>query len=215
MSNSHPSLELPDSGCTRLLTRVRADTSALSFTPRGAVRCVGLPMFRTPLARDVGCLLDLDPSVISWTCLPLVLSNRNRRHVPDFAVTRATGAHLVDTIPASGRAIPPQWASDAAQKLGYGYETHHEASLRGNVRLENARDLLQYAAYRVSLGDRLRVLTLLEDHGPMSLSACLQAIRHGHDAIGVIAALVLRRFIEIELDEAPIGPDTRVSRFRG
>jgi hypothetical protein len=172
-------------------------------------------MFRTSVARDVGCLLDLDPSVISWTCLPLVLSRRNRRHVPDFAVTRATRTLVVDTIPASGQAVPPQWASDAAERLRYGYEVHHEANLRGDVRLENARDLLQYASYRVSLGDRLRVLTLLEDHGPMPLSACLQAIRHGHDAIGVIAALVLRRFIEIELDEARIGPDTRVSRIRG
>jgi hypothetical protein len=171
-------------------------------------------MFRTSVARDVGCLLDLDPFVISWTCLPLVLSRRNRRHVPDFAVTRATGTLVVDAIPASGQAVPPQWASDAAERLGYGYEVHHESNLRGDVRLENARDLLQYASYRVSLGDRLRVLTLLEEHGSMPLSACLQVVRNS-DAIGVIAALALRRFIEIELDEARIGPETRVSPFRG
>lgn len=215
MSSSHPSLDLADSASTRLLTRIRNDASALSFTPRGAVRCIGVPMFRTSVARDVGCLFDLDPSVISWTCLPLVLSRRNQRHVPDFAVTRATGTRVVEAISASEQAVPPQWASDAAERLGYGYEVHHEADLRGDVRLENARDLLRYASYRVSLGDRLRVLTLLDEHGPMPLSACLQAIRHGHDAIGVIAALVLRRFIEIDLDEARIGPDTRVSPFRG
>lgn len=215
MSNPHPSLDLPDSASTRLLTRIRSDASALSFTPRGAVRCVGLPMFRTQAARDVGCLLDVDPSILSWACLPLVLSRRSRRHVPDFAVTRATGSTLLDVTPASGKSVPPHWVRDAAQRLGYGYETHHEADLRGDVGLENARDLLQYAGYRVSLGDRLRILTLLEEHGPMPLSACVQAIRHGHDAIGVIAALVLRRFIEIELDEARIGPETRVSPFRG
>ncbi|MBN8979409.1 MAG: hypothetical protein J0I08_23365 [Rhizobiales bacterium] len=200
---------------SKFLTSNRQSASTLSFPPKNVVRCVGIAIFRTQAARDVGCLLDLDPSVISWTCLPLVLSRGNRRHVPDFAVTRATGVTLVDAIPDSGKGTPPQWASDAAQKLGYGYETHHEANLRGDVRLDNARDLLQYASFQVSLGDRLRVLTLLEEHGAMPLSACLQAVRHIRDAIGVIAALALRRFIEIELDEGRIGPDTRVSRFRG
>lgn len=215
MSNSHPSLYRPDSIDTRLLTRVRSEASALSFTPRGAVRCVGLPMFRTPAARDVGCLLDLDTSVVSWTCLPLVLSRRNRRYVPDFAVTRATGVALEDAVSISGKGTLPRWASDAAQRLGYDYTVYQEADLRDDVRLENARDLLQYAAYRVSLDNRLRVLTLLEENGSMPLSACLQVMRNGRDAIGVIAAMALRRFVEIELDEARIGPDTRVSLFRG
>ncbi|CAM5391338.1 hypothetical protein AFEL58S_01882 [Afipia felis] len=214
MSNFQRSFDHPDAASSTSLARIRNEASALSFTPRGTVRCIGLPMFRTQLARDVGCLLDLDPSVVSWTCLPRVLSRRNQQHVPDFAVTRATGSALLDVISASAKSILPRWVHDAAQRLGYGYETRDEAALRGDVRLENARDLLQYAGYRVSLGDRLRVLTLLEEHGSMPLSACLQVIRHGHDAIAVIAALVLRRFIEIDLDEARIGPDTRVSLFR-
>lgn len=214
MSNFQRSFDHRDAASSSLLTRIRNGASALSFAPRGAVRCVGLPMFRTQAARDVGCLLDLDPTVLSWTCLPLVLSRRNRKHIPDFSVTRATGGALIDAVPVSGKDAPPPWAGDAAQTLGYSYETRHETNLRGGVRLENARDLLQYASYRVSLGDRLRVLTLLEEHGSMPLSACLQAIRHEHDAIAVIAALVLRRFIEIDLDEARIGPDTRVSPFR-
>ena len=84
MSFFQRSLDHPDSVATGLLARVRNEAAALSFAPRGAVRCVGLPMFRTPMARDVGCLLDLDPSVISWICLPMVLGRRNRRHVPAF-----------------------------------------------------------------------------------------------------------------------------------
>jgi hypothetical protein len=130
-------------------------------------------------------------------------------------VTRATGQGLIDVIPTLRSHIPPEWASSAAQALGYGYETRREADLRGDVRLENARDLVQYAAYRASLGDRVRVLGLLEEYGSVPLSTCLQVVRNGHDAIGVVAALVLRRFIEMDLDEARIGPDTRVSAFRG
>lgn len=200
---------------SKLLTSIREEASALSFPPRNVVRCTAYPVFRTQAARDVGVLLDLDPTVTSWSCLPLVLSHRNRRHVPDFAVTRATGQGLIDVIPTLRSHIPPEWASSAAQALGYGYETRREADLRGDVRLENARDLVQYAAYRASLGDRVRVLGLLEEYGSVPLSTCLQVVRNGHDAIGVVAALVLRRFIEMDLDEARIGPDTRVSAFRG
>ncbi|TAH66378.1 MAG: hypothetical protein EWM45_11535 [Rhodopseudomonas palustris] len=185
------------------------------FPPKASVRCIGRPMFRTQLARDVGCLLDLDPTVISWTCLPLVLSRRNRHHVPDFSVTRPEGASLVDAKPTFGKRTALEWVGEAAQSLGYQYETRQEAELRGSVRLENARDLLQYAAYRPSLGDRVRILTVLEECGSLPLSSCLQAVRSGHDAIAVIASLALQRFIEIELDEARIGPDTIVSRFRG
>ncbi len=214
MSRPQRSDDQPDS-VSKLLATIRDEAAALSFPPKNTVRCIGIPMFRTQTARDVGCLLDIDPSVISWTCLPMVLSRRNRHHVPDFAVSRATSASLVDAIPCLVKRSPPEWVSGATETIGYRHETYHGADLRGDVRLENARDLLQYASYRASLGDRIRILTLLDENGSMPLSACLQAVRNGHDAIAVVAALALQRFIEMDLDDARIGPDTRVSRFRG
>ncbi len=200
---------------SKLLQSAQDEAGALFFPPKNTVRCVGRPMFRTQVARDVGCLLDVDPTVISWTCLPLVLSRRNRHHVPDFSVTRLEGANLVDVQPMFGKRPALDWVGEAALAQGYQYETRNEAELRGSIRLENARDLLQYAAYRPSLGDRVRILTILEECGSLPLSSCLQAVRTGHDAIAVIASLALQRFIEIELDEARIGPGTIISRFRG
>ncbi|WP_445489505.1 hypothetical protein [Rhodopseudomonas sp. RCAM05734] len=102
-----------------LLAGIKDEASVLSFAPKNTVRCTGRPLFRSQLARDVGCLLDIDVSVISWACLPMVLSRRSRRHVPDFAVTRATGVSLVDIAPASAKRAPPDWSSDAAHALGY------------------------------------------------------------------------------------------------
>lgn len=200
---------------SKLLQSAQDEAATLFFAPKNTVRCIGRPMFRTQLARDVGCLLDLDPTVISWTCLPLVLSRRNRHHVPDFSVTRPKGTSLVDVQPMFEKRPALDWVGEAAQALGYQHEARKEAELRGSVRLENARDLLQYAAYRPSLGDRVRILTILEECGSLPLSSCLQAVRTGHDAIAVIASLALQRFIEIELDEARIGPGTIISRFRG
>lgn len=213
MPKTQRSVDQPDF-VADLLAAIRDEASVLTFPPKNTVRCIGRPLFRSQLARDAGCLLDIDVSVISWACLPMVLNRRSRPHIPDFAVTRATGVSLVDVDPALAKRAPQDWLSDAAQALGYSYEICHEANIRGDARLENARDLLQYAHHKASLGDRLRILTLLDEHGSMPLSTCLEAVRNGPDAIAVIAALALQRFIEIDLDEARIGPDTRVSRFR-
>jgi hypothetical protein len=171
-----------------------------------------MPLFRSQAARDLACLLDVDPAVESWTCLPMVLRHPEGMHVPDFAVVRFSGAALVDAVPIDA-AAPPPWVPEAARAVGCGYGCHAEGDLHDGFRLDNARDLLRYASYRISLGDRVRLLTLLDEQGPMPLAACMQVIRDGRDAIGTIAAMALRRFVGIDLDEARIGPETRVSRF--
>jgi hypothetical protein len=74
--------------------------------------------------------------------------------------------------------------------------------------------LLRYAAYEVSLGDRVRLLAFLDEHGPAPLATCLSVLRNVRDPVGSIAPLALRMFVEIELDHAPLGPDSIVSRLR-
>ena len=193
-----------------LLTRIRGEASCLSFPPRNTVRCDGAPLFRSPAARDVGCLLDVDPTVISWTCLPTVIEERGT-HVPDFMVHRAAGTTLVDVVPAQGTLS--EWIRTAVVALGYRHEIACPAD-HGDVRLANARALLRYANWQVSLGDRVRLLAILAEDGPLPIGACMHVIRD-RDAMGTIANLALHRFIEIELDDVHIGPDTRVNRFRG
>jgi hypothetical protein len=196
-----------------LLTHIRESASCLSFHPRGTVRCRGVPLFRNQAARDLGCLLDVDPGVESWACLPLVLAYGTGMHVPDFSVERSTGTVLLDAVSPDAKSPPPDWVADVARDLGHRYEALSEGDLHEGFRLDNARDLLRYANCRISLGDRVRLLTLLEEQGPMPLAVCMQVIRDGRDPIGTIAAMALRRFVGIDLDEARIGPETRVSRF--
>ena len=196
-----------------VLARLQEEVSTLSFHPRSTVRCDGKPLFRHQTARDFGCLLDVDPTVVTWTCLPLILHHAQGTHVPDFAVTRMSGTTLVDVLMPNRATSPPSLLAEAALASSYRYETVPEADLHHGFRLDNARDLLRYANYHVSLGDRVRLLTLLEEQGPMPLAACMPVIRDGRDPIGMIAAMALRRFVEMDLDEARIGPETRVSRF--
>lgn len=196
------------------LALLRREAANRAFRPHGTVRCVGEPLYRTQAARDLACLLDVDPTVVSWTCLPCLMeSGVGKPHVPDFAVTRADGVTLTD-IGEEGSTDEPDWIADAAHDHGHRYEHLQATQLREGFRLENARDLLRYASFRAPLGDRVRLLAVIDDNGPLPLAHCMQIVRMGTDPIAVIASLILRRFLSVDLDEARIGPDTRVFRFR-
>lgn len=189
------------------LEQARAEARATAFDPRGALRCKGALLFRSRTARDVACLADVDPEVTSWSCLPKALERGGEVHVPDLAIDRAGRVTLVDALD-DGAPEPPGWVASAAAEAGFDHRVERAADLRGH-RLDNARDLLRYAAWRVSLGDRVRLLTLLEERGPLPVSACFEALPCS-EPIGVIAALALRGHVGIDLDEGPIGPATRV-----
>jgi hypothetical protein len=62
MPISQSSAIVADNG-SDLLARIRESASSLLFPPRGTVRCDGPPLFRTRAARDLACLLDVDPDV--------------------------------------------------------------------------------------------------------------------------------------------------------
>lgn len=197
----------------RVLKQARQAALANAFAPRGMVRCRGDALFRTKAARDAACLFDLDASIVGWSCLPDVIVRNRQHHVPDFAVERASGLAFVDVIPAVGPP-PPKWTAMAAEAMGYRYETIAEASFNDDFRLRNARDLLRYAAYDVALGDRVKLLAFLDEHGPAPLATCMSVLQNLRDPVGSIAYLALRMFVEIELDHAPLGPDSIVSRLR-
>jgi hypothetical protein len=197
----------------RALARIRHDALANAFVPRGTVGCHGEALFRTRAARDAACLFDLDSSVIAWICLPELIVRNRQHHVPDFAVERASGLTLVDVIPAIGP-LPPKWTAAAVEARGCRYETILESCFKDDFRLDNARDLLRYVSYDVSLGDRVRLLAFLDEHGPAPLATCMSVLGNMRDPVGAIASLALRLFVEIELDQAPLGPDSIVSRLR-
>jgi hypothetical protein len=209
---SIPSAVASGAGNDALLMKVRTEVAEQYSSIGHTLHCVGPACFRTQAARDLAYLLDVDRSVRSWRCLPLVLAHRGVAHVPDFLVTRAGGTLLMDAgLPSSQR--PLDWCHEAAERVGYRYERHvFDSSLR--YRLENARELLAYASHPIQLRERLLLLTCLDDYRSLPLSACIHVLRGSHNPVGVIAAMALRRFVEIDLDEARMGPETRVSRFR-
>lgn len=181
--------------------------------PTHTLKCLGQPLFRSRAARDYACLLDLEADVVSWRCViePIiggVEPEDSHQHNVDFEVCLDNGKVLVDV---GAVRETPAWIHDAARRLGCRYQFVATSDFASLPRLQNARDLLRYAGWEAALGDRIRIQMALEEYGSLTLAESLSAIRDGKP-MQSIAAMILKGFIIVDLDEAPLGPDTIVRR---
>jgi hypothetical protein len=186
--------------------------SSRFFYPLATIKCSGTPVFRTQNSRDFACLLDLDPDVLRWTCVGIELSYGGESYLTDFVVTGIDDRTFVVDV-AHDVPRPPDWIALAAERAGHGYRRVAMADFVGSNRLLNAKDLLRYGFYRCPLGDRVRILAALDEMGSLTVAEALSAFREGRP-MACLAALILQRFLEVELDEALIGPETVVRRIR-
>lgn len=178
-------------------------------SPPHFVRCVGRFVARDQRARDVAYLLDMDETVSCWSCQSSKLRQGFDTYAPDFVAEREHEVFLIDAV---SQRIPPLWVAEAAAREGFSYQT----MTRGNVdpiRLKNCKDLLHSAGGEVSLGDRVRLLGALDEHSSLTVAECLSLFRDGKP-IRAFANMVVGRFIQIDLDNALIAPETVVRRYR-
>ncbi|NTF08014.1 hypothetical protein G6L37_17755 [Agrobacterium rubi] len=183
-----------------------------SFFPKGTVKCEGVVSFRSQIARDVACLLDLDPSVRSWTCNPPALLITDKYFVCDFSVLDIWDVETLVDASDHETDVPDQILRAAASKSGFEFRRPDKGDVYSGCRLRNARDLLRYSNYRVSLGDRVRLLAALEENGSLTVVECLSAFTETKP-IGGLASMILTGFVEVDLDESLIGPGTQVKRI--
>ncbi|MEY9099164.1 MULTISPECIES: hypothetical protein [Sinorhizobium] len=181
------------------------------YFPFATLKCVGRPLYRSRDAREYACLLDLDPSVLTWRCLTHAVTDDIgvRRYFVDFAVETYDGHLLVEVWTSS--AGDTQWITATAECFGYRYQAVLMPELRKWPRLQNARDLLRYAGWDTPLGDRIRILATLDEMGTLTLAECLSAVREGRP-MQTVASMILSGVLEVDLDNALLGPDTVVRR---
>ncbi|RFC62735.1 hypothetical protein DYI37_12220 [Fulvimarina endophytica] len=130
---------------------------------------------------------------------------------PDLRALRDDGTeHILVLDNDQNPPFPPNENRDESSAL----RILRRSDVEGD-RLENARELLRYARWRVPLSERIRLLAALDAEGSLSLAECLSLGRPGFDAIAMVAALALHRFVVIDLDSGRIGPETRVTLYRG
>ncbi|WP_233136398.1 MULTISPECIES: hypothetical protein [Rhizobium/Agrobacterium group] len=186
------------------------EASSKLFYPKGTVRCSGDPMYRSRAARDLGCVLDVDPTVVAWLCLPLEFETELSSHVPDFLVKYEHGKpFLLDAVEEEeNRAI-----NEGAALAGYHYRGVPRREIEAGFRLANARDLLRYAHSRTPLNDRIRMLSALDEVGSLTVAECLHIFTEVKPMTG-ISWMALHQLISLELDEEMINPETVIRRFQ-
>lgn len=173
-------------------------------------RCVGRFIGRDQLARDIACLLEFDDAVSCWSCQSLKLRHGSDTYAPDFIAERQSDVVVIDSV---GQRHPPLWVSEAVSLEGFSYLTMARGDI-DPVRLKNCKDLLQSSGGEVSLGDRVRLLSALDEQSSLTLAECLTVFQETKPIRG-LANMVVGRFVEIDLDTALIGPETPVRRYRG
>lgn len=197
----------------RMLRANRNSASIRTFYPTATVKCDGPPIFRSQMARDAACLFDVNPSITSWHCMPLSLDYDGGVHVPDFGILDDDGGRLL--IDASDRVLPTDIAELEASVFRHGarYRRLLAEEVYDGPRLQNAKDLLRYGSTVLALGDRLRLLSVLDEHGNLTVAECLTVFTETKPIAG-LAQMILRGFVEVDLDMDLLGPETIVRRIR-
>jgi len=181
------------------------DVSAQQPKPRSA--------FRSKAASDLRCILAVNPDISSCGKNDIALDGEIPPHIPDFYMSDIEGnSWLLD---APDRVLKTDLASlqSAAAKVGYRYRQVSSPEIYDGYLLQNARDLLRYQGHKVPLGDRVRLLACLDEHGSLTFSDCLQVVRETQ-AVPALASLILQGLLAVELDSELIGPETVVRRIR-
>ncbi|MBY3537587.1 hypothetical protein HFN68_32605 [Rhizobium laguerreae] len=137
------------------------------FRPFGTIRCSNPSYFGSQLARDLGCLLDVDDDVVAWCCRPygmddVLIEIGWKGSPPDFLVTYSSGCDVyVHAVEDEGD--PEATEAAACRQIWHCFAKAKD--IRAGCRLQNAKDLLRYANYQTPLGDRIRFLAALEQRG--------------------------------------------------
>lgn len=152
------------------------------------------------LAADVARLLDVDPEVDYWRCRVAV---DGCTHPADFSSHGDRGVEYLFLQPA-GQPHPASENLPPAARIVTPIDVDQ-------VRLENAKLILPFARWRVTIDDRIRLLAALDEDGSVTLADCLAIMRHASRPVAAVAALALARVVDLDLD-TPLGSRTRVIR---
>ncbi|MBY3029460.1 hypothetical protein HF265_10080 [Rhizobium leguminosarum] len=197
---------------SRALTlRANRKTSSIrTYYPTGTIKCDGVTIYRSQVSRDAACMFDFDPAIIHWKCLPFSLPYGDEAHVADFEILDTDGC--LELVDAPDRDVDVELLAASARRIGMSYRQLRRDEIYGGPRLRNAKDLLRYANYQVSLGDRLRLLAGLDEHGTLTVAESLAAFTETK-AVAGLASLILQGFVSVDLDAGLIGPETALRRI--
>jgi len=168
--------------------------------------------FRSTAASDLACILEFNPAVVSWSSTPPALNMRAVQHIADFEMLDDAGTKWMLDAPDRAPRISIERLSECARRQGYKYRLVHASEIYDGYRLQNILDLMRYRGHSVPLGDRMRILGALSENGPLTFADCLRVIRETQP-VAAMASLILQGILNVEMDDALLGPETMVRRI--
>jgi hypothetical protein len=165
---------------------------------------------RCSMLRDALIQASLDPMVRSIEFIASARVRSETVRLNALVLVRDDGRYLLEVVPArSVRDIEEEGlALIALDELKLPTITLTAADVQREPRFANSRLVWNYRGHAVGIGLRMRILTILLDDGPMSLSRLLSQIRSDRDPSPAIMAMACANLIELDLVSGPLGPAT-------
>jgi hypothetical protein len=195
------------------MTQLRRSTSQ-NFVSSPKFRSA-IPV-RSAVHRDFLIQSALDVHVRSIEFLPEVRFGDVALTVNSIVVRRDDGNFMVEI---QGRR-PLRDVDDenilaqGLQSIGLSLLEADIDEIRREPRLSNAREVWDCKDLRVTIRDRMQVMTALSEEGPQSILALQDIVHTSVYLASSLYALACADLVEIDMDDRPLGPHTVVRARR-
>jgi hypothetical protein len=164
---------------------------------------------------DTLIIASLDPEVRAIApaeAISITLNGLVIQHVPDCCLVFDGRSIVVDVYRQPRSAARGRFeAVEAAHATqGVAYECREPPTVFGSPLLMNSRAVWGCRRVQVQAADQVRVLDLLGAN-PLPLGEVAQAVR-ADDGVLAVLALACHAIVQLDLETAPLGPETRVWR---
>ena len=165
-----------------------------------------------PLVRDALVLASLDPQVRSLEFIQTATVEAAQVALKAITIIRDDGRFYLDVVEARPvRDVEAEGlALIALDRMGLAPLTLTASDIRREPRFTDARAVWEYRTHPVGIALRLKILTVLQEDGPMPLGCLLKQIRATRDPAPAVMAMACSDLIEIDLVSRPLGPSTIV-----
>jgi hypothetical protein len=167
------------------------------------------------VVRDALIQATLDPQVRSLDFVQTATVEATQVALKAIVVVRDDGRYYLDVIEARPvRDLEAEGlALIALRRLDLKPLTLTGAEIRKEPRFANAKSVWQYRMHPVGIVMRLKILTVLQEDGPLRLGCLLKRIHAVRDPVPAVMALACSDLIELDLVSQPLGPST-IARSR-
>jgi hypothetical protein len=167
---------------------------------------------RHALVRDALVQASLDPQVRSLEFIPTATVDAAQVDLQAVVIVRDDGRFHLDVVEARRvRDLEIEGlALIALDRLGLKPFTLTAADIRREPRFANSKAVWAYRMHPVGIEMRMRVLTVLQEDGPLQLGCLLERVRTVRDPAPAVMALACSDLIELDLLSRPLGPTTMV-----